>query len=170
MRQYNDYENAVFGYLRNYNKLKARVDTLGMEIEDLKAEIESFGGPKSPSLNPYSGGGNVAEELNGVEREAVRLIGMKNDLSTLEQDRRNIKRRLDQIDRALQSLDGTAEKIVRLKFIDGYRWGQVGSEMNFGERNCQKIGMKAVKDITSIIFGNRAEQTRLNFVFLENCG
>ncbi len=170
MRQYNDYENAVFGYLRNYHKLNARIDTLGMEIEDLKAEITTFGGPKSPSLEPFSGGGNAAEDLNAVERGADKLMNMQGKLDSLEQDRRNIKTRLAQLDRALQSLDGTAEQVVRLKFIEGYRWSQVGMQLNFGERNCQKIGMKAVQDITEIIFGTKAEQTRLNFIFLENVG
>lgn len=164
MCKYTSYERIVLGYLRNYHKLAARADVLGLQMKDLATEIATAGAPKCPAYGLETGGGSAAEDdLNGVEREAYRLIEKQKKLEALQGNQSDIKMHLAKIDRALESLDGTAEQIVRLRYIDGERWGCVSLKTGYTERNCQKIGRKAVHDMADILLGRRAEQPRFGF-------
>lgn len=171
MRSYNDYENAVFGYLKNYTKFQARLKNMNLEIEDKKAEIETFGGAKSASYGLSCGGS--WSELNETERNANKMLEMKHELADMETDKRRVETLLECIDNALESLDEVSEKVIQLKLIEGRQWKSViailetSTDIHYCERNFQKILSKAVKDVTAIMFGHKAEQLRLDFVFIE---
>lgn len=171
MLSYNDYERTVFGYLKNYTKFRTRLKNMQLEIADKQAEIDTFGGAKAAAYGLSAGGS--WSELNETERNASKLLELQTELSDMETDRRRLETLLQCLDNALESLDGISEQVIRLKLIERRQWKDViailetETDIHYCERNFQKILSKAVKEITGIIFGGKAEQMKLNFMFLE---
>lgn len=171
MLSYNDYERTVFGYLKNYTKFKTRLKNMKLEIADKHAEIDTFGGAKAAAYGLSAGGS--WSDLNETERNASKLLELKGELADMETDCRRLETLLQCLDNALQSLDGISELVVRLKLIERRQWKDViailetRTDIHYCERNFQKILSKAIKEITGIIFGWKAEQMHLNFVFIE---
>ena len=42
MKKYNDYENIMYGYLKNYNQFKARLKNIQIEINSIMEQINSL--------------------------------------------------------------------------------------------------------------------------------
>ena len=164
MRHYNDYENAVFGYLKNYNKLKSRMQDLQIAMRDKQLEIASYGGAKIANYGEPAEG-SIADELNDVERKAVHLMAMRHDMSILSDDYRKIDVVIQRLDNALAALGEQNEKIIRMKFIDGYQWEFVADEVGFSDRTCRRVAKKCLKEIAAVMFGN---EEKGNFIFLKS--
>lgn len=167
MREYSDYVNAVYGYLKNYNKFKAQVKILAIKIKDKEQEIETFGGAKIANYN-ITGGSSGGSVSNEVEQRAFLKMKLQDELNQLQNNKSHLQRRMELIDEAIQSLNETEQKIVRLKFIDGYRWMYVSCECGYSERQCQNIGKKSVQKLADVIFNFVPTQMGLNFIFIEN--
>lgn len=167
MKEYSDYVNAVYGYLKNYNKFKTQVKILGIKIKDKEQEMETFGGAKIANYN-ITGGSSGGSVSNEVEQRAFLKMKLQDELKQMHNNRVHLQRRMELIDEAIQSLNDTEQKIVRMKFIDGYRWMFVSCECGYSERQCQNIGKKAVQKLADIIFNFVPAQMGLDFVFIEN--
>ena len=140
------------------------MNDLQIAMRDKRLEIDSYGGAKIANYGE-SCEGSIADELNDVERKAVHLMAMRHDMMMLENDYRKINFVLERLDNALSSLGEQNEKIVRMKFIDGYQWDYVADNAGFSDRTCRRVAKKCLKEIASIMFGNKEKG---NFIFLKS--
>ena len=164
MRKYNDYEIAVYHYLVNYERIRARAKNLGLEITDKMLELNSFGGAKVPSYSEQVGHGE--SELNETERGAEQLGILRNTLNQLNVDKRAAESLLKKLDNIIETLNENEQHVVKKKYIAGYGWLQVAGELGYSERNCQRLGRRAIQKIAASLFGKQAEQRDREFVFL----
>ena len=165
MQKYNDYENAVYGYLKNYNEFKAQSESLGIELAGIDEQIRTIGAAKIARYGGEFYGGDG--EFTPTERAAAKLEGLRANLVELQSCKQSIDTLLKKLDCALESA-GEGAQIVRRKFIEGQRWSAISMETGYSERNCIRLLRKAVRTIARILFGRRMgqEQMRFEFVFL----
>lgn len=169
MRNYNDYEKTVYGYLRNYHQFKGQLASLRIEIEGVEEQIRSIGDAKISKYGDAPVGGY--DELSEVERAVVRRMKLEERLPILRENYIRIQTLLRRIDNALQLMSDAHRTILRRKFMDGERWYQVSQETGYSERSCQYISQEAIKTLTQMMFPDAGTgQSSLDFVFLENCG
>lgn len=169
MRNYNDYEKTVYGYLRNYHQFKGQLSSLRIEIEGVEEQIRSIGDAKISKYGDAPVGGY--DELSEVERAVVRRMKLEERLPILRENYIRIQTLLRRIDNALQLMSDAHRTILRRKFMDGERWYQVSQATGYSERSCQYISQEAIKTLTQMMFPDAGTgQSSLDFVFLENCG
>lgn len=169
MRNYNDYEKTVYGYLRNYHQFKGQLASLRIEIEGVEEQIRSIGDAKISKYGDAPVGGY--DELSEVERAVVRRMKLEERLPILRENCLCIRTLLRRMDNALALMSDTHRTILRRKFIDGERWYQVSQATGYSERSCQYLAREAITVLTKTLFPEAAEgQRSLDFVFLENCG
>lgn len=169
MRNYNDYEKTVYGYLRNYRRFQGQLASLKIEIEGVEEQIRSIGDAKISKYGDAPVGGY--DELSEVERAVVRRMKLEERLPILRENYIRIQTLLRRIDNALQLMSDAHRTILRRKFMDGERWYQVSQATGYSERSCQYISQEAIKTLTQMMFPDAGTgQSRLDFVFLESCG
>lgn len=169
MRNYNDYEKTVYGYLRNYRRFQGQLASLRIEIEGVEEQIRSIGDAKISKYGDAPVGGY--DELSEVERAVVRRMKLEERLPILRENYIRIQTLLRRIDNALQLMSDAHRTILSRKFMDGERWYQVSQATGYSERSCQYISQEAIKTLTQMMFPDAGTgQSSLDFVFLENCG
>ncbi len=169
MRNYNDYEKTVYGYLRNYRRFQGQLASLKIEIDGVEEQIRSIGDAKISKYGDEPAGGY--DELSEVERACVRRMKLEERLPILRENYLRIQTLLRRIDSSLNLMGDAHRTILRAKFIDGARWYQVAQETGYSERSCQYISQEAIKTLTQMMFPDAGTgQSRLDFVFLESCG
>ena len=169
VRNYNDYEKTVYGYLRNYQQFKGQLANLRIEIEGVEEQIRSIGDAKISKYGDAPVGGY--DELSEVERAVVRRMKLEERLPILRENYIRIQTLLRRIDNALQLMSDTHRTILRCKFMDGERWYQVAQATGYSERSCQYLAREAITVLTKTLFREAvAGQCSLDFVFLGNRG
>lgn len=123
MRNYNDYEKTVYGYLQNYHQFKGQLASLRIEIEGVEEQIRSIGDAKISKYGDAPVGGY--DELSEVERAVVRRMKLEERLPILRENYVRIQTLLRRIDNALQLMSDSHRTILCRKFVDGERWYQV---------------------------------------------
>ena len=169
MRNYNDYEKTVYGYLRNYRRFQGQLASLKIEIDGVEEQIRSIGDAKISKYGDAPIGGY--DELSELERAVVRRMKLEGRLPILRENYVRIQTLLRRIDNALQLMSDTHRTILCRKFMDGERWYQVAQATGYSERSCQYISQEAIKTLTQMMFPDAGTgQSSLDFVFLESCG
>ena len=160
MRKYNDCEQLVYQYLRNYSRFQSQVKSLDMEADGIREQIKELGGIKAVCYDttPVSGG----EATSPAERER-----MENKLRLLSVNRKRIVTLLQRLDGAMETLDGVDRQILELRHIRGCRWVQVALEVPYSEHGCQIHARKAVQQVAAIMFpAQSAEAKDADFFFI----
>ncbi|MBR1696201.1 MAG: hypothetical protein IJ709_12555 [Selenomonas sp.] len=164
MQEYNDYEQLVYKYLRNYNQFQAQIDSIDIEIRGIENQLKTLGGLKAVRYDTVAVSGG--EKTSTVEQACERMEHLEQRLPILQANKERLLTLLAQIDNALKILDKDSRKIVQLKFITGYRWMQVALETKFSEHSCQIRAKKAVRQIAVVLFPERAVDNKSDFVFV----
>lgn len=167
-RQWSDYRNTVYEYLRHYNHFKGQIANLDLEIQGIQDELKSlYDVNLTVKYGEHTAGG--FNELSAMERVVVRKQAIEKKLPVLMADRQRIVSLIQRIDNAMLSIGETERKIVRMKFIEGQRWLTIAAETKYSERRCQDIANRSVNDITGIMFPESVVgQQRFSFVFLNS--
>lgn len=165
MKKYNDYENIMYGYLKNYNQFKARLKNIQIEINSIMEQINSLTDVK---ISKYSSQPKASLNVfSSVEQSYERKQKLIQKMQMLQADKSAINELLLRIDNALETLSFTDRAIIEKKFIYGYNWSVVAIDINFSERTCQRIAINAIKRLTQTLFGEVVyEQGRL-FIFVD---
>ena len=165
-KQWSDYRNTVYGYLRHYSHFKGQIVNFDLEIQGIRDELKNlYDVNLTPKYGERMAGG--FNELSPMERIVARKLHLEEKIPVLLADRRRIESLIHRIDNAMLLLGEAEQKIVRMKFIEGQRWLSVSLETGYSERRCQDIANRAVNDITGIMFPESVEgQQRFSFVFL----
>lgn len=166
-KQWSDYMNTVYGYLKHYRQFKGQITNLDLEIQGIREEIRSLADAKTAKYGTDTGGG--FSELNAIERIVARKQSLEGKLPVLLADRHRVTSLIQRIDNAMLSLGETERKIIQMKFIEGQRWLAISMETQYSERSCQGIARRSVAEITGIMFPESVEgQQRFSFVFLDS--
>ena len=135
--------------LYNYSMLKAEINNLGLEIEELENEYEGIGAIsyEERSGNTYKISDSVANELIFKEKEVYRLNKMKRSKEIL----------LSKINNALEVLDENERKVVHYRYLNGKRtWMQVGEILSMDSNYCcNTLRVNIINKLSKMIFPNR---------------
>lgn len=135
--------------LYNYSMLKAEINNLGLEIEELENEYEGIGAisyeERSGNTNKISD--SVANEIIFREKEIYRLNKMKRSKEIL----------LSKINNALEVLDENERKVVHYRYLNGKRtWMQVGEILSMDSNYCcNTLRVNIINKLSKMIFPNR---------------
>ena len=135
--------------LYNYSMLKAEINNLGLEIEELENEYEGIGAisyeERSGNTNKISD--SVANEIIFREKEIYRLNKMKRSKEIL----------LSKINNALEVLDENERKVIHYRYLNGKRtWMQVGEILSMDSNYCcNTLRVNTINKLSKMIFPNR---------------
>lgn len=135
--------------LYNYSMLKAEINNLELELEELENEYEGIGAMvyEERSSNTYKISDSVANEIMFKEKEAYKLNKMKRSKEIL----------LLKINNALEVLDDNERKVVHYRYLNGKRtWMQVGEILSIDSNYCcNKLRVSTINKLSKMIFPKR---------------
>lgn len=135
--------------LYNYSMLKAEINNLELEIEELGNEYECIGAityeERSGTTNKISD--SVANEIIFREKEVYKLNKMKRSKEIL----------LSKINNALEVLDDNERKVIHYRYLNGKRtWMQVGEILAIDSNYCcNTLRVNIINKLSKMIFPKR---------------
>lgn len=135
--------------LYNYSMLKAEINNLQLEIEEIENEYAGLGAisyeERSSTTNKISD--SVASEIIFKEKESYKLNKMKRSKEIL----------LSKINNALEALDENERKVVHYRYLNGKRtWLQVGEILSLDSNYCcNSLRPMIINKLSAMIFPNR---------------
>lgn len=164
MKEYNDYIEMTFGYLRNYNKFL-------IVIENLKSEKEAkllLLADQSVAISKYGddSAGGVCE-LNQTEAAASRRMETQAEIEKINREIAELQRILSKVDRAINGLNEEDQRVITMFYLDRRSWREIADALYCSADWARKRGKKAVSEIAFMIFGGKACPDQLSFCF---CG
>lgn len=132
------------GVLFNYKTIKAEINNLELEIEEVKAECD---GVKAIGYEERSSPTNAFN--SSVENEVLKKEKMINKLL---REKKSKERLISKIDNALETLDETEREIIRLRCFEKMNWGKVGMLTKMDGDYCGRIKRKVVNEISELIW------------------
>ena len=135
--------------LYNYSMLKAEINNLELEIEEIENEYAGIGAisyeERSSATNKISD--SVASEIIFKEKEVYRLNKTKRSKEIL----------LSKIDNALEALDENERKVVHYRYLNGKRtWMQVGEILSMDSNYCcNTLRVNIINKLSQMIFPKR---------------
>lgn len=134
--------------LYNYSMLKAEINNLGLEIEELENQYEGMGSIsyEERSGTTYKISDSVANEIIFREKEVYRLHKTKRSKEIL----------LSKINNALEVLDENERKVVHYRYLNGKRtWMQVGEILSMDSNYCcNTLRVNTINKLSKMIFPN----------------
>ena len=135
--------------LYNYSMLKAEINNLELEIEELENEYEGIGAIsyKERSSATYKISDSIANEIIFREKEVYRLNKMKRSKEIL----------LLKINNALEALDENERKVVNYRYLNGKRtWLQIGEILSMDSNYCcNTLRVNIINKLSKMIFPKR---------------
>ena len=128
--------------IRGYNSLKRRISILSKEIESL---TETGISALSFSLSGKSKTNNISRP---TEDNAIDNIDKKKEV---KKELFVLKKQLEIIDEALNSLDNMERQVIKLKLIQKYSYEEIAEEINISVIYAKKLKRKALVKVKSII-------------------
>ena len=142
-----NYYKATEKFLYNYNSLKASIENMKQEIEELDyREISAVNYEKEPTGKTYA--------FHSITEEAGIRAAEKKKL--LEKRIKATQSKLERIDRAIKALNDTERQIITERYINGKQWWQVAYEIKYSEKWCKELRRRAVQKVTIGLFGEDA--------------
>lgn len=132
--------------LYNYSMLKAEINNLELEIEELENEYEGIGAIsyEERSSPTYKISDSIANEIIFKEKEVYRLNKMKRSKEIL----------LLKINNALEALDENERKVVHYRYLNGKRtWLQIGEILSMDSNYCcNTLRVNTINKLSKMIF------------------
>jgi len=142
-----NYYKATEKFLYNYNSLKASIENMKQEIEEMDyREISAINYQKEPVSETYA-------FHSATEESAIYAAERKN---LLEKRIKITESKLERIDRAIEALNDTERQVIIERYINGKQWWQVAYAVKYNERWCREVRRNAVNKIAIGLFGEQA--------------
>ncbi|NFE84080.1 siderophore-interacting protein [Clostridium botulinum] len=135
--------------LYNYAMLKAEINNLELEIEEIENEYAGIGAisyeERSGSTNKISD--TVANEIVFKEKESYKLNKMKRSKEIL----------LAKINNGLEALDQSERNFIQYRYLNGKRtWLEVGEILSLDSNYCcNSLRPMIINKLSAMIFPNR---------------
>lgn len=132
--------------LKNIKEYEARIHDIELEIMDLR-DLQSI------CLKGISYDNLIKTNslFSKTELYAMKDLEIEQTINLLEYKKRHIKRFIDRIKNAIESLDDIERQIIELKCIENKIWRFVVFEVNLEERQCRAIKTRALKRILKVM-------------------
>ncbi|ABR48559.1 putative sigma factor [Alkaliphilus metalliredigens QYMF] len=141
-----NYYKSTEKFLYNYNALKACIENMQCELEEM-GEGNHIG-IRGLSVKEKT---STTFEFNSMtENEAINSIERKDLLISRIH---SIKRKITRIDRAIESIDQNEREIIEKRYLMGKQWWEIAYEVKFSERHCKRIRNEAIEKIAVALFG-----------------
>lgn len=134
--------------LYNYSMLKAEIENLNLEIEQLENE---YGGLGAISYEEKSGATNkisdsIANEIIFKEKESYKLKKLKRSKEIL----------LFKINNALDALNDNERKVVNYRYYEKRTWQEVGYRLSLDHNYCcNALRPVIINKLSQMIYPNR---------------
>lgn len=132
------------GVLFNYRIIKAEINNLELEIEEIKSEID---GVKSIGYEERTGSTNAFN--SSVENEVLKKEKL---MHKLLKEKASKQRLINKVDNALNILDEEEREIIKLRCFDKMGWNKVGILTNRDGDYCGRIKRKAVNKLSELVW------------------
>lgn len=167
--KYNDYENTVREYLRNYNYFRIMIANL----EEDKADQLNLLSQCSVAIAQYgdsTGGGS--SELNQTEAAASQRMKIEENIRHINLNISELNTVINKIKRALSAVGTIEKKVIEMYFFEKKSWEEVGIQVDCTGKTARNKANRAIQDMTFMIFGAVARPTKqLSFCFFkQSCG
>lgn len=140
-----EYKEIIKDTLKCYNLLTAHIDELQSQLK----EILLFDGVAG--IN-YSGDGIKTNNINKlVENTALRNI---EDAILIKENLERANFKLSRLDCAIGSLDLIEKEIIIYRYLEGFQWSEIVSELNYSERTCRDKLNEAIIKMAFIFYGD----------------
>jgi len=141
MDHYKETEKILY----SLNPLKASIENMECELEELKEgkDIGLTGTVITEKIGPTNAFNSA------TENEAMYIIERQELL------KRRIKattRKVNRINRSIESLDNTEREIIAMRYLKGNQWWEIAYAIKFSERHCKRIRNSAIEKITIALF------------------
>lgn len=141
-----DKHKAIIEILSEYKSLVARIRDIEMQIKELESLDEIGVSAIDYSKDRIS---QTFKFNSIVENQAIRIADITTILKAEKIHKEILKQR---IDNAIDALNEEEKAVVKLKFIEGYKWYRVAIEIYKSERCCKQIGYRAIEKLEKILF------------------
>ena len=142
-----NYYKATEKFLYNYNSLKASIENMKQEIEEMEYfGITALDYKQEPVGKTYA-------FHSTTENEAIKITNKKEILGTRI---KLLENKLERIDRAVEALNEIEQKIIKLRYYEGRQWWQIAYEMKYSEKWCKELRRRAVQKVAIGLFGEDA--------------
>lgn len=132
------------GVLFNYKTIKAEINNLDIEIEELQAECD---GVKAITYEEKSSPTNAFS--SSVENE---ILKKEKEISKLLREKKSKERLIRKIDNALETLEENEREVVRLRCIERLGWNKVSIRIDRDGDYCGKIKREAINKLSELIW------------------
>ena len=125
--------------LNVYIEAKKRFD----QISDTMLEVMSYATKITPLLSDMPKGGNTSG--NKIERAIERLDSLADDL---QKESIKMMETMEQVESAIQTVpDETLRLLLKLRYINGYKFEDVAKKMHYSYRNVTRLHGKALSQV-----------------------
>lgn len=132
------------GVLFNYKTIKAEINNLELEIEELQEECD---GVKGITYEERTGATNAFN--SSVENE---ILKKEKEITKLLKEKASKERLIKKIDNALDILSEDEKEIIKLRCFDRLGWNKVSIRTSRDEDYCGKIKRDAINKISELIW------------------
>lgn len=134
-------EQQIIEWLQEYEALKAGVENLKQTISDIAEEGMGINYDKDPS-------GPTNKFHSVVENAAIKV-----DKLNIEHRIKVMSNIVDNIDRALQSLNEIERTVITCRCMKGLYYYQFCYKIGASERTAKRIKKEALRKMSIVIFG-----------------
>lgn len=162
--KYNDYENTVREYLRNYNYFRIMI----VNLEEDRTNQLTLLSECSVSIAKYgdtTGGGN--SELNQTESAASQRIEIEERYRQIELNISELNAVINKIERALSAIGKLEKGAITGYYFEKKSWDEVGIESDCTGKTARAKATRGIKDMAFMIFGAIARPKQLSFCFFK---
>lgn len=135
------------GVLFNYKTIKAEIDNLELDIDELKEQVNGVSGisyeEKTGPTNKFSS--SVENEILKKEKEINKLL----------RERSSKKRLISKIDNAMETLNEDEKRIIELRCFERKSWTKVGMITKIEPDYCGRIKRKVINKLSELIWIRR---------------
>lgn len=150
---HNDYLILTREYLKGYKRLTEMRKGWIAEMGDTERELASV----PVAVSKYGGEpGGSSGDSSPTERLAARRMVLRERYAVRETDVAEIARLDGILHRAFGAMSEEDARILKLHYIDGATWYDIGDELGYSYQGIRKKGSRALHNLAQYIFGLKA--------------
>lgn len=130
--------------LYNYNKSKAQIKNIELEIENIKNEYEGVGAVRFEERVQ-----STNEFHSRVENE---ILEKENQINKLMKYKRQKEIEIAKIDNAIEALTDREKSIIKMRYFEKYNNRMIAAKLDLTEEWIAKIKKVAINQILDAIF------------------
>lgn len=141
--------NELRNILKNYRELKARVNDIEFDIEDLNKD-ENIGLPGNGMSEKTS---RTYKYTDITGNEAVNIT---EKIKQLREEKKMKERLIKRIDNAMTILDGKEYDVIEMRYLRGMYWSPILYKLDMSYRNAKYLEHEAFKKLEPFLIKTAA--------------